>query len=55
MIYEFLKIIIMNEKTSSNIIENDNLNTEKRHYTNLITKLKEISKTIVLLEKTIFK
>ena len=47
----------MNEKTSSNSIENDdfNLKNEERDYTNLITRLKEISKTIVLLEKTIFK
>ena len=47
----------MNEKTSSNSIENDdfNIKTEERDYTNLITRLKEISKTIFLLEKKIFK
>ena len=31
------------------------LNTEESDYTNLITRLKEIKKTIVLLEKIIFK
>ena len=47
----------MNEKFTSNNFENDdsNLNTEESHYTNLITRLKEISKTIILLEKSIFK
>ena len=32
-----------------------NLNTEESHYTNLIARLKEISKTIFLLEKSIFR
>ena len=47
----------MNEESSSNHIENDefNFNIEENYYENLITKLKEISKTISLLEKTIFK
>jgi len=47
----------MNQKYSSNNDENDdvNQNTDEIHYFNLITKLKEISKTIILLEKTIFK
>ena len=47
----------MNEKFTSNNFENDdsNLNTEESHYTNLIARLKEISKTIILLEKSIFK
>ena len=47
----------MNEKSTSNNFGNDNsdLDTEESYYTNLITKLKEISKTIALLEKTIFK
>ena len=47
----------MNKKSTSNNIENDdlNLNTEVSHYTKLITRLREISKTIFLLEKSIFK
>ena len=47
----------MNEKRTLNNIENDdfNLNREDDDYTNLITRLKEISKTILLLEKSIFK
>ena len=47
----------MNENLTSNNIENDdfNLNTEECDYQNLITTLKEISATIVLLEKTIFR
>ena len=38
-------------------IENDqfNVNSEEADYKNLITKLKEIKKTIALLEKIIFK
>ena len=46
----------MIEKPSLNNIQNDdfNLNKEESHYSNLINRLKEISKTIVLLEKTIF-
>ena len=45
----------MNEKFSSNNIEDDdcNLNIEESDYNNLITRLKEISTTIALLEKTI--
>jgi len=47
----------MSEQLTSNKFENDefNLNTEDTDYENLSTRLKEISKTIVLLEKTIFK
>ena len=47
----------MDEQSSSNHIENDEctFNTEENYYENLITKLKDISKTISLLEKTIFR
>ena len=47
----------MSENLNSNIIKNDefNLNNENSDYKNLITRLKEIKSTIVLLEKTIFK
>ena len=47
----------MSEQLSSNKFENDdfNLNDEDSDYKNLITRLKDISKTIVLLEKTIFR
>ena len=43
----------MNEKlTSDNIEINENIpNSEKNNYNNLITRLKEISLTINLLEK----
>ena len=46
----------MNEKFISNNIENDQLtpDTEESDYKNLVTRLKEISSTIALLEKTIF-
>jgi len=45
----------MNENLTSNYIENDeiNQNDEESDYKNLITKLKEIKSTIILLEKTI--
>ena len=45
----------MNEKVTSNNIENDEftLNTEESDYKNLITRLKEISEKIALLEKII--
>ena len=45
----------MNEKFTSNNIENEefNLNTEEIDYKNLITRLKEISANIALLEKII--
>ena len=45
----------MNEKFTSNNIENDELtlNIEESDYKNLVTRLKEISSTIALLEKTI--
>ena len=43
----------MNEKLTSNDFENDelNLNTEESDYKNLVSRLKEISSTIALLEK----
>ncbi len=47
----------MGENLNSNNIENDdfNLNNEDSDYKDLITRLKEIKATIVLLKKTIFK
>ena len=47
----------MNEKfDSKNFINyNLNLNTEENDFENLITRLKEIKKTISFLEKTKFK
>ena len=46
----------MNEKFTSNNIENDEctLNTEESDYKNLLTRLREISSIIALLEKQIF-
>ena len=43
----------MNEKFTSNNYENDdlNLNAEESDYKNLVTRLREISSTITLLEK----
>ena len=43
----------MNEKYPSNNIENDeiNMNNEESDYKNLVTRLREISSTIALLEK----
>ena len=43
----------MNEKFTSNNYENDelNLNNEEIDYKNLVTRLREISSTIALLEK----
>ena len=43
----------MNEKFTSNDFENDelNLNTEESDYKNLVSRLREISSTIALLEK----
>ena len=43
----------MNEKFTSNNFENDelNLNTEESDYKNLVSRLREISSTIALLEK----
>ena len=43
----------MNEKFTSNDFENDEftLNTEESDYKNLVTRLREISSTIDLLEK----
>ena len=48
-------ISFMNEKYTSNNIENDEftLNSEESEYKNLISRLKEISLNIALLEKTI--
>ena len=50
-------IIFMSEEFSTNKIDNDdfNRNSEDSDYKNLIIRLKHISKTIVLLEKTIVK
>ena len=47
----------MNEKLAPNNIETDEFITksEDLEYKNLITRLKEISKTIALLEKIIFR
>ena len=47
----------MSENLNSNNIGNDefNLKNEDSDYKDLITRLKEIKSTIVLLEKTIFK
>ena len=53
-----LKIIsFMSEQFSSNKFDEDdnNLNSDEVDYKNLITRLKEISKNIFLLKKTIFK
>ena len=46
----------MNEEFTSKNIENDqsNINTEESDYKNLFTRVKDISSTINLLEKTIF-
>ena len=43
----------MDEKFTSNNFENDdlNLNTEESDYKNLVTRLREISSKIALLEK----
>ena len=47
----------MSEQLSSNKFDNDDLNrnSEDSDYKNLIIRLKHISKTISLLEKTIVK
>ena len=47
----------MSEKLTSNKFENDEFstNSEEIDYKNLIIRLKEIKKNIVLLEKTLFK
>ena len=47
----------MSKNLNSNNIENDefNLKNEEGDYEDLITRLKEISSTIALLEKTIIK
>lgn len=47
----------MSEKSTLNNIKKEefNSNNEDSDYKNLITRLKEIKATIVLLEKTIFK
>ncbi len=46
----------MNEKlTSNNNEDNDFLNTDEVEYKHLINRLKEISRTIAFLEKTIFR
>ena len=47
----------MSEKLTSNKFQNEefNFNTADSDYKNLIIRLEDISKTIVLLEKLIFK
>ena len=47
----------MSENLTTDNFENDELklNIEESDYNNLITRLKEIKRTIALLEKTIFK
>ena len=47
----------MNQKFTSNDIQNDEIShdTQEIDYQNLITRLKEISTTITLLEKTIYR
>ena len=47
----------MNEEFTPNDLENDEfiLNTEEGDYKNLMMRLKDISKTIALLEKKIFR
>ena len=47
----------MNEELTPNNVENDDfiLNTEESDYQNLISRLKEIKTTIVLLEKILFR
>ena len=47
----------MNDECTSNDIENDDfiLNNEESDYTNLMSRLNNISEKIALLEKTIFK
>ena len=47
----------MSGNLNSSNVENDelNLNNENSDYEDLITRLKEITSTIALLEKTIFK
>ena len=53
-----LKIVsLMTKNITSNNIENEefNLNKEEDDYKNLFTKLKEIKKTLSLLEQNIFK
>ena len=50
-------ISFMSENLTTDNFENDErkLNCEESDYYNLITRLKEIKRTIALLEKTIFK
>ena len=47
----------MSENLTSNNIENDelNLNDEENDYKSLVTRLKEIKRSIALLEKIIFR
>ena len=47
----------MSQDLNSNNVKNEEFNqkTEESDYKDLMTKLKEIKKTIVLLEKIIFK
>ena len=52
-----LQFNFMDENSTPHIIENDDLNlkTDDNDYMQLINRLKEISKTILLLEKKILK
>ena len=47
----------MNKNNNSNNLENDEfiLNTKESDYKNLMIRLKDISETIALLEKKVFK
>ena len=53
----FQNITFMNQKFTSNDIQNDEFthDTQEIDYQNLITRLKEISTKITLLEKTLFR
>ena len=53
----FKNITFMNQKYTSNDIQNDEFTHDNHYidYQNLITRLKEISTTITLLEKKIFR
>ena len=52
-----ISLSFMSEDLNSNNVDNNefNQNSEESDYKNLITRLKGIRRTIVLLEKTIFK
>ena len=52
-----LKYKFMSEKLTRDKLENDesNLNTEEIDYENLLTRLRDIKSTIILLEKIILR